>query len=85
MAQTTAEYIAALEEERDVLQAKLKAIADNGDSYSVPGALVNSSGSVGADHAEFYARWQKRLDAIYKELKELRNEEVYFAERRGVT
>jgi len=84
VAQTTAEYISALEEERDVLQAKLKAIADNSD-YSAPGALVNATGSVSADHAEYYARWQKRLATINAELEELTGQEVYLSVSRGVT
>lgn len=83
MAQTTAEYIAALAEERDVLQAKLKAIADVTD-FTVAGSKPNSSGTVNVNHGEFYERWQKRLATINAEIAELSEQDVYLAEGRGV-
>ena len=83
MAQTAAEYLEALETERDVLQAKLTAIASDGASYSLPGALVNSSGGVGSNHGEFYERWQKRLATINSEISELTDQDVLLREGRG--
>lgn len=81
MAQTAAEYLAALEEERDVLQAKLKAIADC-DDFSAAGAKPNAPANV--DHGEFYERWQRRLASINAEIEELQSHEPYLRESRGV-
>lgn len=84
MAQTPAEYLAALEEERDVLQAKLKAIADNTD-FSAAGAIPNASGGpLSVNHSEFYERWQRRLKTINEEIVELQDGEAYLRESRGV-
>ncbi len=84
MALTTALYIAELETERDVLQAKLKAIADVTD-FTVAGSLPNASGPMSMNHGEFYDRWQRRLKTINEELAELREQDVYMAEYRGST
>jgi hypothetical protein len=84
MAQTSAEYLDSLLEERDVLQAKLKAIADNA-TFSTAGAAPNANGGpLNVDHGEFYERWQRRLKTINEEIAELQDGEAYLRESRGV-